>query len=122
MIQIDVLKKWERYKTNEWRKFIDIKNGLRCFDTKEHKYWADFIQTVAQEKHDCNECQKKTECEIIFWEGLGDKILSQVVKYMDKTTPHKIAESFDFNENDNQLVKLTNELLTWCCASERIRR
>jgi hypothetical protein len=120
--KIDVLKKWERYKTNEWRKFIDIKNGLRCYDTKEHNYWADFIQTVVQEKPDCNECQKKTECEIIFWEGLGDKILSQVVKYMAKTTPHKIAEAFDFNENDNQLVELTHELLTWCCASERIRR
>lgn len=120
--KIDVLIKWERDKTNEWRKFIDIKNGLRCYDTKTHKYWADFIQTVAQEKPDCNECHKITECEIIFWVGLGDKILSQVVKYMDKTTPHKIAESFDFNKNNNSLVELTNELLTWCCASERIRR
>ena len=87
----------------------------------QHKYWAEFIQTVVQEKHDCNECHQKTECEIIFWEGLGDKILSQVVEYMDKTTPHQIAESFDFNKNDNSLIELTNELLTWCCALKRIR-
>jgi hypothetical protein len=119
--KIDVLKKWERNKTKEWRKFIDIKNGLRCYDIKKHKYWADFIKTVLQEKQDCNECHKRTECEMIFWVGLGDKILSQVVEYMAKTTSPKIAEFFDFNKNDNSLVELTNELLTWCCASERIR-
>lgn len=120
--RIDVLKKWERDKTNGWRNFIDIKNGLYCYDTKEYKYWADFIQKVAQEKPDCNECNKRIKCEVIFWEGLGDKILSQVVEDMAKITSHKIAESFDFNKNDNSLVELTNELLTWCCASERIRR
>jgi hypothetical protein len=128
--RIDVLKKWERDKTNGWRNFIDIKNGLRCYDIRKYKYkyWVDFIQTLAQEEPDCDECNQKTkceeknECEIIFWEGLGDKILAQVVEDMAKITSHKIAESFDFNKNDNSLVELTNELLTWCCASERIRR
>ncbi|MCK5719195.1 MAG: hypothetical protein KAH84_04505 [Thiomargarita sp.] len=115
--KIDILKKWEQNDANEWRKFIDMKNGLRCYDIQTFKYWKKFIQTSS--KNECNECEKKTDCNIIFWEGLGNKVLAQVIEYMDKKTPHKIAEFFDFN--DNSLVKLSYELLTWCCASERIR-
>jgi hypothetical protein len=39
---------------------------------------------------------------------------------MDKETPHKIAESFNFAE-ETSLNELVDELLVWCCAGERIR-
>jgi hypothetical protein len=99
--KIDILKEWEQNNANEWRKFIDMKNGLHCYDIQKFEYWKNVIQTNS--KNECNKCEKKTDCKVIFWEGLGGKLLAQVIEYMDKKSSHKIAEFFDF-EKDNSLI------------------
>jgi hypothetical protein len=131
--KIDSLKKWEKRCPKAWRKFIDLKNGLRGYDVlhwtdkEAQKCWLDFMQGIGKEslklKNDCqdgNECNDKKRCQCILWVGLGENILSQVVEYMDKETAHKIAESFNFAE-ETSLNELADELLVWCCAGERIR-
>lgn len=134
--KIDVLKEWEKRCPKDWRKFIDLKNGLRGYDVLHwtddnkaaKKCWKlDFMQEVGKEslklENDCqsgNDCNQRKECGCILWEGLGDNILSQVIGYMNKETPHKIAEFFNF-EDDSSLNELADELLVWCCAGESIR-
>jgi len=131
--KIDTLKKWETNAPREWRKFIDLKKGLRgynllhCNNELANKCWLDFMQIVGKKNlkfnNQCknsNNCEQWKNCECLLWAGLGENILFQVVEYMNKKTPHKIAEFFNFRD-DNSLTELAHEILVWCCALEPVR-
>jgi hypothetical protein len=66
-------------------------------------------------------CTKRKDCECLLWEGLGDEILSQVIEYFGKHNYHKLAKNFFDFQSDESLKELTEELLAWCCALERLR-
>jgi hypothetical protein len=132
--KIDILKEWEKRCPKNWRKFIDLKKGLCGYDVLHwtddnkaaKKCWLDFSHGVGIDslklENKCeygNDCSHRNKCECILWVGLGDNILSQVIKYMDKETPHKIAEFFNF-EDESSLTSLAEALLIWCCALARI--
>jgi hypothetical protein len=132
---VDALTKWEAdYPNKEWRKFIDIKKGLRGYDvlhwqkgTKSKQCWSEFIAGVSKDslkfEKGCNpgmNCTKREDCKCLLWEGLGANIHPQVVKYCDEQTPQDIVQFFDF-QSDESLKELTEELLAWCCALERLR-
>jgi hypothetical protein len=112
--KIDLLKEWEKRYQGEWRKFLDLKKGLQGYEVlhwtddknKQAKQcWLNFMQHVGKDslkfKKSCKngkECNKECDCHL--WLGLGEKILFQVVEFLDNKTHHpkKVAEYFNFKD------------------------
>lgn len=136
--QTNLLKEWEKRYPGEWRKFIDLKKGLQGYDVLRwtddknepaQQCWLKFRQNVGKDSlnfkkscQDGKECNKKAECDCDLWAGLGEKILVQVVEFLNSEMyrPKKVAKYFNFKEEPS-LLELSHELLVWCCASKRIR-
>ncbi|OQW90497.1 MAG: hypothetical protein BWK78_06850 [Thiotrichaceae bacterium IS1] len=132
--RVNALEHWEEHCPKEWRKFIDLKKGLRGYDvlhwqkgSLSEKCWSEFMVMVGKQSLKLTErckngtsCAKRKDCECLLWGGLGDEILSQVIEYFGKHNYHNLAKKF-FDFQDESLKELTEELLAWCCALERIR-
>lgn len=102
-------------------KIVNINNSV------EKEYWKERLSKIpdvftridswCHNNWSCN-VTEKCDCKISL--GFGEKILEQVVDYLDKKSPHEIAKIVD-EEVRLEWEKVGQVILNWCFAESPIR-
>ncbi|WP_146140790.1 hypothetical protein [Haliangium sp. UPWRP_2] len=115
----------------------DLKDGIKNYDIliSEVPAHRTFVLSLVQ-RHSrrlppvaipCDvraQCNKRSECSCIFFEGFSDILLKKVASYIERITSHKLCEIM-FSGNQPPCAaywqQLSAELLGWGCAYKRMR-
>lgn len=116
-------------------KYIDLKKGTNLGwvynntmpNSDQRKYWQDEIQKIsvemAEKSKECIEsdkCNDEENCQCVLFEGLGDKLLSSVVCWLNHVSAHKSCEAIVGHECSTW-DDVGQEVFEWCCAADKLR-
>ena len=119
---------------SETRGYIDLKRGTAVgkmlslpATSSDRRYWVNLwhglateLQSVSRQCADRGECPTPHACTCIINRGLGDNLLSHAAGACEKISPKKLGESLD-TLAEAEWERIGSVVLSWCCASPRLR-
>lgn len=124
---IDFLETLDNSESQETRKYLDLKQGLKLEkifkespEGEFRKYWSNFVMTfhpnMFEECLKGGECLNTNSCSCNVTKGFGQNILKEIEdKYNDKSVSHMISDELASEWN-----KIGSIITDWCCSSSRI--
>lgn len=130
----DILELWESIFIDDWRFYIDLKNGLgtaRLLSLLTEKQtadcWTSYYEAFTNKISVCSDCKQSLDskadnvCDCMIFSGFGDALLSSVNSHLQKLTSHKIAEYFSTYFSIGEVLTLCRKLTSIHCCLDKAR-